>query len=223
LLAAEGRRVGVVDADTKTPSLHFMFGLDEDQISCSFFDFLKGDCKLDRTVVSLAGKLAQPPTGALFYVPGSANPTDFSDWSDYLEQVDRGCRQLVGTLNLDILLIDTQAGLSQQALLSLTLPDVLVLVLHPDFRDFQGTGITVDVVRQLEIPRVGLIVNEVPAKLDFDALRADLIEAYGCEVMALLPHADEMMTLTGQKIFAMHYPHHPLTAQLHQAAIDLAT
>ena len=42
-------------------------------------------------------------------------------------------------------------------------------------------------------------------------------QTYKCEVVAVLPHSDEMMTLASSGIFALRYPDHPVTDILKQA------
>ena len=47
---------------------------------------------------------------------------------------------------IDYLLIDTHPGLNEETLLSITISDVLLLILRPDRQDFQGTAVTVEAV-----------------------------------------------------------------------------
>ena len=42
LVAAQGRRVGVVDTDIASPGIHVLFGLDEDKMVHSLNDYLWG-------------------------------------------------------------------------------------------------------------------------------------------------------------------------------------
>jgi hypothetical protein len=42
--------------------------------------------------------------------------------------------------------------------------------------------------------------------------------AYGAEVAAVLPHADEMMALASTGVFVGRYPDHPITQTLKQVA-----
>lgn len=46
-------------------------------------------------------------------------------------------------------------------------------------------------------------------------------QAYGCEVAAVLPHADEMMALASAGLFVVRYPDHPVTNALRQVASAL--
>ena len=82
-----------------------------------------------------------------------------------------GVRQLVVKLKLDYLFVDTHPGLNEETLLSITISDALVVILRPDNQDYQGTAVTVELARQLEVPKMLLLVNKVPAAFDVNAVR----------------------------------------------------
>ena len=68
-----------------------------------------------------------------------------------------------------------------------------------------------------------LIVNKTPDSLEPGALAEKLKSAFACEVTAVLPHADEMMTLASSGIFAVRYPDHPLSLELRRIAQKIET
>jgi MinD-like ATPase involved in chromosome partitioning or flagellar assembly len=94
---------------------------------------------------------------------------------------------------LDVLLIDTHPGLNEEMLLSIAISDILVILLRPDHQDYQGTGVTVDVARKLEVPRLLLVVNKVPAGFDPREVKERVERTYDADVSVVLPHSDEMM------------------------------
>ena len=130
------------------------------------------------------------------------------------ERLTNGIRRLVDDLSLDVLLIDTHPGLNEETLLSLVISDALLIIMRPDQQDFEGTGITARVARELEVPRILIVVNKTPTDLDRDAVADRVRAAYGCEVAAVLPHSDELMGLASEGIFSLRYPDHPLSAVL---------
>src|SRR5262249_12276162 len=132
-----------------------------------------------------------------------------------------GFHRLIQELQLDALLIDTHPGLNEETLLSLSVSDVLVVLLRPDQQDYQGTRFTVEVARHLEVPRLLLIINQVPAAFDPAAVKAFVERTYGAEVAAVLPHSDEMMALASAGIFTLRYPGHPLALALQDVAAKL--
>jgi MinD-like ATPase involved in chromosome partitioning or flagellar assembly len=223
LLAAAGQRVAILDTDTVTPSLHFLFGLNEQQLDCSFNHYLAGECDLTQAVHSLTARWPNLP-GQLFFIPGNTgshfHPHPLTG-APYFERVSAGCRQLMAHLNLDVLIIDTQPGLDDQTLALLTLPDILAIVLRHDWRDYQGTGVTVDVVRRLNVPHISLVINESPASFDVVKMTAELEAVFGCPVSAVLPHVDEVVTLANRNLFVTCYPHHPFTLALQNIAMEM--
>ena len=66
-----------------------------------------------------------------------------------------------------------------------------------------------------------LIVNEVPATIDIVTLKTQISQTYNCDVVAMLPHFEEVMALASAEIFVLRYPHHPLVTQLNQIGGEL--
>lgn len=223
VLAQSGKRVGVIDTDIQSPGIHVLFGLAGEEITASLNDFLWHgraieDAARDVTPDALAGG------GRVFLIPSSTKPGEITrvlrEGYD-AQRLTQGLRRLVDELALDVLMIDTHPGLNEETLLSLVISHTLVVVMRPDHQDYEGTGITVKVARGLQVPRLTLIVNKTPSSLDPAAVKATVEQAYGCEVAAVLPHSDEMMTLASEGIFAVRYPHHPMTAQYRSIAARL--
>jgi MinD-like ATPase involved in chromosome partitioning or flagellar assembly len=109
---------------------------------------------------------------------------------------------------------------NEETLLSIAISDALVIILRPDQQDYQGTSVTVEVARKLDVPHMALIVNKVP-QVFMDTIQSKVEEAYSAKVAAVLPHSDEMMTLAGEGVFAIRYPDHPISKQLAEVARDL--
>jgi len=125
------------------------------------------------------------------------------------------------TRKLDALLIDTHPGLNEETLLSIAISDALAIIMRPDQQDYQGTGVTVEVARKLEVPRLLIVVNKVPPVWDENEVRARVERTYHADVGAILFHSDEMMTLASSGIFSISYPNHPMTRSLQQLATRL--
>jgi MinD-like ATPase involved in chromosome partitioning or flagellar assembly len=72
LLAAQGRRVGVVDTDIQSPGIHVLFGLDEDHLDHALNDYLWGRCDIRQTAYDVTSRLdGQGIAGQLFLIPSS--------------------------------------------------------------------------------------------------------------------------------------------------------
>jgi len=224
LLATNGQRVGVVDTDIQSPGIHILFGLDEAEMRHSLNDYLWGTCHIKETAHDVTPRLSGEITGRVFLIPSSMKAGDIARVlrEGYDVGVLRdGFRELIEALKLDVLMIDTHPGLNEETLLSIALSDALAIVLRPDQQDYQGTSVTVEVARKLDVPRLVLVVNKVPSVFDVSDVRARVEQTYGCEVAAVLPHSDEIMTLASAGIFVLRYPDHPITAALKQVAAKL--
>ncbi|HET8651409.1 MAG TPA: MinD/ParA family protein [Gaiellaceae bacterium] len=215
VIAAGDRRVGVIDTDIQSPGLHVLFGLSGEQITWALNDYLwdGGEIASVAQAVGLASHGATQ-RGRIFLIPSSTRPGEITralrEGYDPQRLTD-GLRRLIGDLSLDFLIIDTHPGLHEETLLSLAISDTVLIVMRPDHQDYEGTGITVRVARRLQVPRMLLAVNKTPAVLDHGAVKAQVEEAYGCDVVAVLPHSEEMMNLASAGVFVLEFPDHPLS------------
>jgi MinD-like ATPase involved in chromosome partitioning or flagellar assembly len=225
LLAAAGKRVGVVDTDIQSPGIHVILGLDQMQSGYTLNDFLWGNCTIEQTAHDVTANLGQSVPGAAYLIPSSiqadAIARILNDGFSVRKLVD-GLHQIIDTLVLDVLLIDTHPGMNKETLLSIAISDTLVLILRPDQQDYLGTHVTLEVARRLDLQRLLLVVNRVPEFYDFDAVQQRVETEYQCPVGAVLPHTDEMMALESQRIFALTYPDHPLSTRLRQLVAALS-
>jgi septum site-determining protein MinD len=224
LLAAEGKRVGVIDTDIQSPGIHVLFGLAGEEVGASLNDYLWGERDIKETAQDVTANLGKEVGGKVFLIPASVKPGEIArvlrEGYD-AQRLTQGLRRLIDELELDALLIDTHPGLNEETLLSLVISHILLVVLRPDKQDYEGTGITVKVAQGLQVPRMLLVVNKTPPGLTAEAVKAKVEEAYGCEVAAVLPHAEAMMSLASEGIFVVRYPDHPLTGLYKQVAAKL--
>lgn len=224
LLVVAGQRVGVIDTDIQSPGLHILFGLQEAEIRHALNDYLWGACAIEDTAHDVTSQLRGHLPGRVFLIPSSIKAGEIArvlrEGYD-VSLLNDGFHALVAGLALDTLLIDTHPGLNEETLLSIAISDTLVIILRPDQQDYQGTGVTVEVARKLDVPRLMLIVNKVPAVFDMADVKTRVERTYNSDVIAVLRHADEMMTLASAEIFVLRYPNHPITAALKVVAAML--
>lgn len=221
LLAAGGYRVGVVDTDIPSPGIHVLFGLDERTIQVALNDFLRGECTIEEAAYDVTSRLGAPVSGTVLLVPSSPRAGEIArvlrDGYDP-GMLNEGFQRLTEAYGLDVLLIDTHPGLNEETLLSIAISDTLLVILRPDQQDFQGTSVTVEIARKLDVPRLLLLVNKVPQSYDAAQVRRRVEESYGAEVAAVMPHSDDLMALASAGIFALRFPEHPLAALYRQLA-----
>jgi len=230
IIAAKGLRVGVIDTDINSPGIHVLFGLHEDDIKYSLNDYLWGKCEIDKAAHDVTAMLnsdlqggsgAIPSNGKVFLIPSSIKVGEIArilrEGYD-VGLLNDGFQNLVRDLKLDVLLIDTHPGLNEETLLSVAISDALAIIMRPDQQDYQGTGVTVEVARKLDVPRMLMIVNKTPPSLNFDEVKARVEQTYNCQVGAVLPHSDEMMMLASSGVFALRYPDNQITQKLRKVA-----
>ena len=224
LLAAEGRRVGVVDTDIQSPGIHVLFGLAGDEITYSLNDYLWSRCDIEQTAHDVTSNLNGDISGQVFLIPSSIQASEIVNVlrEGYdVSLLTQGFRNVMKELNLDILMIDTHPGLNEETLFSIAISDALAIIMRPDQQDYEGTGVTVEVARSLDVPRMMLVVNKTPSAFDSAEIKARVEQAYNCEVAALLPLLDEMVILASSGIFVLHYPNHAMTGMLKEVAAKL--
>lgn len=226
-MARAGQRVGIVDTDIQSPGIHVLFGLDKEKMDRSLNDYLWGRCNIKDTAydVSNAFKAEQGSTdvdnGRLYLIPSSIKAGEITRVLREGYDVGRlndGFQELIRCLDLDYLMIDTHPGLNEETLLSIAISDVLVILLRPDRQDFQGTAVTVEVARKLEVPKMLLVVNKALPAFNFDALQKQVESTYNTSVAGILPLSEEMVHLASSGIFCLRYPEHPFSQTVKEIA-----
>ncbi len=232
LVARAGNCVGIIDTDLPSPGIHVLFGLidapgerafRQGQNDRTLNDFLWKKCKITDAAYDVSSVLEGQgtPNSKIYLVPSSIKVNDISrvlrEGFD-AELLFEGFQQLIKDLNLDYLFIDTHPGLNEETLLSLTVSDIVLLILRPDRQDFQGTAVTVDVARRLKVPKLFLIVNKVLPEYNFKQIRQTVEANYNVPVLGILPDSPDMLRLASQGIFAIKYNNHPISQVLQTMA-----
>ena len=224
LFAMDGLRVGVVDTDIQSPGIHVLFNLDESEMVHSLNDYLWGKCGINDCAYDVTGRLGSEVKGQIYLIPSSIKASEIArilrEGYD-VGLLNDGFQRLVEGLKLDYLVIDTHPGLNEETLLSIAVSDVLVIIMRPDQQDYQGTSVTVEVARKLDVPKMLMIVNKVPQVLDLEDVRQRVEQTYNCKVAAVLPHSDEMMALASSGIFCLRHPENMVTHGLKEVVAQI--
>jgi MinD-like ATPase involved in chromosome partitioning or flagellar assembly len=211
----------VVDTDIQSPGIHVLLGLHEEDMRYSLNDYLWGNCEIEQTAHDVTPALGSAVSGQVFLLPSSIKAGEIArvlrEGYD-VGLLNDGFQRVIDELDLDVLMIDTHPGLNEETLLSIAISDALAIILRPDNQDYQGTGVTVEVARKLDVQRMVLVVNKMPEVFDFDEVQKRVESTYNCEVAAVLPHSDEMMALASAGVFVMKFPSHPMTTRLRRVA-----
>jgi septum site-determining protein MinD len=226
-VAMQGNRVAIVDTDIQSPGIHVLFGMEEDDIKLSLNDYLWSKCAIHEAVYDVGAKLKMSddsiglPQGKLFLIPSSIKPNEIAkvlrEGYD-VGMLSDGFQEVIEKLNLDYFFIDTHPGLNEETLLSIAISDVLLLIMRPDRQDFQGTAVTVDVSRKLDIPHLYIIVNKALPDYDFAVLAKQVEQTYSTEVAGVLPLSTEVVRLSSSDLFTLRFPDNQWTTTIKEIA-----
>ena len=215
-LARRGRRVAIVDTDIQSPGVHVLFKIDQQQLRLTLNDYLWGRCRVEDAAVDVTDGLVdasgQPliaAPGAVMLIPSSARTGEIArvvkEGYD-VGLLNDGFRDLSDRLQLDYLLIDTHPGVNEETLLSIAVSDTLILILRPDHQDYQGTSVTLELARRLEVPQLLLVVNKALPAFDFRQLSDRIATMYRAPVAAVLPLSEDMVRLGSGGVFSLIAP-----------------
>ncbi len=213
LLASRGRRVLILETAFHSPCMHIFFKLPEAETPCCLNDYFAGKCAITQATYDVTYRLPTRLPGQILLAPASPKVSEVvhSLRNPYrYEQIDQGLDQLKRAHQPDFILLDNPAGLHEETLLSIAVCDTMLLLLRPDQQDYQGTAVTLEVAHNLSVQRQFLIMNFAPGTLDRNKALQQLKEAYQCEVLAILPHAEEIAELASAQILALQNPASPL-------------
>ncbi len=225
LLAQRGRRVAVLDTDLQSPGVHLILGLEKDRITETLTDFLFGKCEMEDVAYDMSATAGvTTPGGALYLLPSSmkvesitrilAEGYDVGRLESHLQKLMKGLR-------LDVLFIDTHPGLNRETMLTTTLSDCLVLLIRPDSQDFHGTAVVLEVAKRLGVPRIAMVANKVASRIDPASVVDKVKQAFGYEVLGVLPLHEDVATLGSRGLFAAKHPGHAVSLELSSIAEKL--
>lgn len=165
LLANAGMRVALVDMALSAPGLHIPFGLTSRDLPRTLHDFLADACELQEVAMDLSSYLSLSGSGKLFLLPASAGVHSLARLMRHgydAQEFATALRTLVEELSLDLILLDTHPGLSEELLLSMLLATGVSLILKADSSDLEGAGAIIQVARKLGLEHPDLILNQLP-------------------------------------------------------------
>ena len=223
LLALRGHRVGAVDTDIQSPGIHALFNVAADQLKFALNDYLWKKCRIEEAACDVTDTLPAGK-GRLFIIPSSMRTGEITRILQEGYDVgllNNGFQQLIQRLQLDFLLVDTHPGVNEETLLSSAISDMLLLILRPDRQDYQGTAIMLELARQLEVPKIRLLINKAVNQQDFAALRERVESTHRTPVVGVIPLAEEIAVLGSTGLFCLLHPEHVMTTTLNQVVQEI--
>ncbi|BAZ52087.1 cell division inhibitor [Nostoc sp. NIES-4103] len=230
-LTLKGQRVGIVDTDIQSPGIHIIFGLKEDKIQLALNDYLWGRCDIRDAAYDVTDALIAEQgnrgsvKGSLYLIPSSIKATEIAkvlrEGYDVVRLND-GFQELIRSLKLDYLLIDTHPGLNEETLVSIGISNLLLIILRPDSQDFQGTAVTVDVARKLKATKMLLVINKALPTLNFADLQQQVENIYNVSVAGILPLSEDMVQLASKGVFCLRYSGHSMSQTIKDITEQIA-
>src|SRR5207247_1367373 len=86
--------------------------------------------------------------------------------------------------------------------------DLLILLLRPDRQDYQGTAVTVEVARKLEVPELLLVVNKALPEANAAELVQQVQSAYDVTVAAVLLLNEDLVRMASGDLLSLREPDH---------------
>jgi septum site-determining protein MinD len=219
-IAARGYRTGIVDTDIQSPGIHILFGLNDDSIGATLNDYLWGKSPIEAAAYDVSAVLENgkvEASGSVSLIPSSIKAAEIArvlrEGYD-VSLLNEGYHEAIERLGLDYLFIDTHPGLNEETLLSIAVSDVLLIILRPDQQDFQGTAVTVEVARKLDVPKLFLVVNKVLPEFDQGEMRTRVETIYDADVAGVLPLSDDIVRLASNGVFSRKFPDHPWSREI---------
>jgi septum site-determining protein MinD len=206
-LAKKGKKVCVIDTDVQSPGIHVPLQLSNYK-GPTLNDFLFNNVDINDVSVDISAKLDLPEK-SLFFVPSSINTqaiTKILKEGYNVSALAEAFSEIQKKLDLDYLLIDTHPGINEETLLSIAMSDILFIVMRPDEQDFQGTSVTVDIARKLNVKNISIVVNMVAPSFNKKQVEKEVVKAFKCKVAEVLPHTYKLTELASNGLHCKRSP-----------------
>ena len=218
-LAKKGKKVCVIDTDIQSPGIHVPLQLSNYK-GPTLNDFIFKNVDINDIAVDISDKFDLPKE-SFYFVPSSLNTQDITrilkEGYD-VSALAEAFAKIQHHLNIDYLLIDTHPGLNEETLLSIAMSDVLFIVMRPDEQDFQGTSVTVDIARKLNVKKISIIVNMVAPSYNKTQIKKEVIKAFDCNVAEVLPHTYKLTELASNGLHYKLFPEEEWSLKINNIA-----
>ncbi len=217
LLAKMGLKVAVMDADIGLANLDVIFNVDTDK---NILDVLKGQASLEEVVT--------PVSKNLFLIPGESGDEIFKFNDNQIVQAFLDEAQILSAL--DIVLIDTGAGISEHIQKFLNAADDVIVVTVPDPAAITDAYATIKVVSK-EKDSAYMIFNQVKNSKEATTIfskinnvaKANMKEGFLLELIGQISRDETVAKATKQRLlYTKEFGTHSATNELTEIAKKIA-
>ena len=188
-LAAQGKRVAVVDADIGLRNLDVVMGL-ENRIVYDLVDVVEGNCRLKQALIR------DKNLSNLFLLP-TAQTKDKNAVNP--EQMRKLCEQLKE--EFDYVIIDCPAGIEQGFKNAVAGADRAIVVTTPEVSAVRDADRIIGMLEASELPPPMLILNRIKASMvkrgDMMTLE-DVSEILAIDVLGIVPDDESIIVSTNR-------------------------
>ena len=222
-IASLDNRIGVIDTDIQSPGIHtlFKFGLNGEQKGLN--NYLREECLIGDIIYDVTKNIGISK-GLVHLIPSSMSTNEIArllaDGYD-ATRLNKGLQDLMRELKLDYLFVDSHPGINEETLLSISLSDILCVVMRPDSQDYQGTAVIVEVAKRLNVPKICIIVNKVLTVMNTEEIKKNVEDTYEVEVIGLLPLSEDVAYTGSSDVFIIKNPEDLFTNAIKEITLKL--
>ncbi|MEE8400623.1 MAG: cell division ATPase MinD [Candidatus Hydrothermarchaeaceae archaeon] len=203
-LSQMGLKTLVVDADVEAASMNLLFGLDLDVPT--MHDYLSGNAGADEIVFNLKNEGIDLVVGSIKIE--SLGDVKFDLFKEFISEIKE---------KYDIILIDLIAGLSVDAVTSLSASDAVVLVVTPDILSVSSALKTKIITKGMNIKILGAVINRVGGEYDIPV--PHIADMLGVPILGSISEDKEVKrSLSTGKILMLNNPNSPASKSIKQIA-----
>lgn len=203
-LSQMGLKTIVVDADVEAASMNLLFGLDLNVPT--MHDYLSGNAGADEIVFNLKNEGIDIVVGSIKIE--SLGDVKFDRFKEFILEIKE---------KYDIILIDIIAGLSVDAVTSLSASDAVVLVVTPDILSVSSALKTKIITKGMNIKVLGAVINRVGGEYDIPVPHIE--DMLGVQVLGSISEDKEVKrSLSTGKILMLNNPNSSASKSIKQIA-----
>lgn len=137
-----------------------------------------------------------------------------------LHRLNKMVRDFGRMLGLDVILVDTHPGFSEDTLVFLVLSDLVVMVVRPDIQDIYGSRLSVSVLKRLRCNPV-LLVNMVPSALTESGVGERVASSLGVKLIDTIPFYEDVLSSMSREVFVLTRRDHPFSKIVSRVASEI--
>ena len=205
-LSLNGNRVGLLDVDIHGPSIAKMLGIEGKTLSAPSGQGKPGPVQVSQNIYALSiASLIENPDEPIVW----RGPLKMGVIKQFLQDIEWP--------DLDFLIIDSPPGTGDEPLSVIQLIKNLsgsVVVSTPQDVALLDARKSIKFSQKLNVPSTYLLMNKVLMTGALEDLRKRVKDTYGCDLLSMLPHSEDLLKMGSSNVFYIQYPDHPFSKEI---------